>query len=1476
MAIVNPFNKKTVFQSNFSINMPKILASVVILLGASVIWGWLSQNVDLIQINSSFVPMQFNTALGFFCCGLGLLCHLYQYKKLSNIFAVMLCFLGFLTLCQYIFSVSIGIDQVLMKHYIEVKSSHPGRMAPNTALCFLWAGIALLFINVKNDSALSIRAAHIVGYIISSLGTVALLGYVVGVETAYGWGQLTRMAVHTAFGFILFGFSLTLYIETELSLIKPQGSIKSFKAYGLACYSTIVTVGLWQALATYEDNIALTLLNENQLFIDEGVLLIGSLVILLFVYYGHFLSLNKGKRRLQQDKLLIYGTVTTIGTVLSFTLFQYLSVNHQIKVNTQFDAAVSSHLNSIKQGLEHYVDALQDVREAFYFSEKITEHEFKLLSSADLRELPGLVSLQWSPLVKSVDLEQFIAKQQVKHGKQFFIKMLNENNKIVAVDDKDFYFPVIYAEPKLANINAFGFDVASNPMPQGAIFRAIQNNQFASSHIVNLIQKTNSTKGVILLIPVYKDPGNIKKNTAISNLVGLVVGVLDISKMLESIFVRYTEPAAIEFTFSDSYQNEVVHIHYSRRADNRQASKLFNKTVTVDFFGRKLYVTASSKSHIRYPESSWFALLIPAVLLLFMLLILKFLSVVFKHGQQQEWLLKELGDKEKQFRGMLESAPDSIIITNDKGVIVLVNKQTENLFGYDRSELIGQSIEMLLPSQIRKKHIDLRDKYIQSPKTRAMGAGFDLSACTKTGILVPVEISLSPIDLEGGRLISAAIRDISSRKLLEKDLIQAKDKAEEATQAKSNFLANMSHEIRTPMNSIMGMTHLALQTDLTEKQRNFIDKAYRASEALLGIINDILDFSKIEAGKLEIEHVEFNLHETLESLSNVISLKAEDKGIGLFFKIPYNIPLRLMGDPLRLSQVLINLANNAIKFTEQGEVVIKVVLVKSEDDSAILLFAIEDTGIGMKSEHLTKLFKSFSQADSSVTRKYGGSGLGLIISRNLVSLMGGTIEVESTYQQGSTFSFEIKLGISPSAKDEIAVRENMISPFKDYHVLVVDDNATSREILISILKSFNFQVSSAKDGFQAIDLVAKAEQQQKPFKLVVMDWKMPGMDGIETIREIKQSSNKNELPFCIMVTAYNREDAVKEAVGVDIRAFITKPITPSVLLDSIMFSFSVKNEKQIFIARDKVNSPSFEELAGLNVLLVEDNEFNQELAVELLSMKGMTIDVAVNGQQAIEMLAKKDYHGVLMDCQMPVMDGYTATKKIRAIEKYQNLPIIAMTANAMVGDKEKVLACGMNDHIAKPINPNKMYSCIAKWFKKNNSHTAVEQINDLAETVEQIDDSSHNLCENLLGSVDSQEVEYIQQLRQIESIEVNSAISHCQNNIQLLAKLLQIYSHESIDVRLKFEQAMKCKDHSLSTRLAHNFKGTSATVGLQSISLLFANIEQMFLNKEKPVDIKLRINEVARKLDVVLPKITAISFDIKINEQKVRQDDVKG
>ncbi len=1429
-----------------------VLALSILFLGISVILGWFTNNTSLIQVNPSFVPMQFNTALGFVISALGLFSLFYRKNKLTIFLGLLLMLLGFLTLCQYVFNVSFGIDQALMDHYIEVNSSHPGRMAPNTALCFFGAGFVLFLFNLYQKSLASSVIVLMVGYLIASLGTVALIGYIGNIDTAYGWGKLTKMAVHTSLGFILFGCCIIQYVALVLNADKSKQYIKSIRAYGLACFSTIVTIGLWQALSTYENNITATLHNDNQLFLDEGILLIGSLIILSFVFYGHFVSLDKGRRRLQQHKTFIYFALTTVSLVLTFTLYQYLKVNHHTKVNASFNAAVVSHIKSLKQGEEIYIDALEDLRNAFNSSKEITAHEFYLLTKHDLNKLAGLVSLQWSPFINNENLDLFVANQKLIHGKQYAINTLNSENEIVPTANKDFYFPVVFAEPIKNNRQAIGFDISSNPMEQGALLTAIQNNELAASHLVHLIQKSEVTKGIILFSPVYLNSQNTNDIHTLNNLKGVVVAVVELGKILETIISKYTEPAGLELQFFTDSSQAPIYTHYSRIADKDHTSELFNQTIELEIFNQQFKVIALSKSNSLYPENSWFVVLVPAVLLVLLVLILKFLQIIFYHDQKLETLLHEIKGKEKEFRDMLESAPDSMIIADASGVIVLVNKQTENLFGYQREELIGQAIEMLIPKKNRSGHENLRNGYIQKPKIRAMGPGLNLKALCKNGDLIPVEISLSPIKGKFGSLVSAAIRDISDRKVLEQELIAAKDKAEEATEAKSNFLANMSHEIRTPMNSIMGMTHLALQTNLSEKQHNYVVKTYRSAESLLGIINDILDFSKIEAGKLEIEKIEFNLSETLEHLTNVLSLKAEEKGIGLFFKISPDVPFYLIGDPLRLNQILINLASNAIKFTNVGEVIITVEPVKLTEEKVSLKFLVEDTGIGMKEEQLESLFKSFSQVDSSVTRKYGGSGLGLVISKNLVTLMGGEIKVESIYDLGSTFSFQLDFGISQTKiKHGISELENYIPVFNDFHTLVVDDNATSREIIASILGSFKFKVTTANDGFQAIKLVEEAQNKNQQFNLVIMDWKMPNMDGIETMREMQRISQITTMPFCIMVTAYSREDAMAQAKGVDIRAFIEKPITPSNLLDSIMYLFTAEKNPALGSMQNSTNKLSFEQLSGLKVLLVEDNEFNQDLAIELLTLKGIEVDLACNGQEAIEKLNCNTYDGVLMDCQMPVMDGYSATTKIRTFEKFKQLPIIAMTANAMAGDKEKAFASGMNDHISKPINPHKMYQSIAKWMCSKNV--------DPQDTV-------MLEGENSVSTFTIIEQQFLSSLSNIDGIDESSALANCQNNVQLLNQLMAKFANDNGDIRHKFNKAFNDSDSDVCTRLAHSLKSAAATLGMDKVSLTFSKIEDILKIQGKIVEVKLLISEAARSLDQVIPQVQACLIE---SEEKV-------
>ena len=567
-----------------------------------------------------------------------------------------------------------------------------------------------------------------------------------------------------------------------------------------------------------------------------------------------------------------------------------------------------------------------------------------------------------------------------------------------------------------------------------------------------------------------------------------------------------------------------------------------------------------------------------------------------------------------------------------------------------------------------------------------------------------------------------------------RDLQEVAATADAANRAKSDFLANMSHEIRTPMNAIIGMAHLAQCAELNPKQQSYLNKIDSAAQSLLCIINDILDFSKIEAGRLELEHSPFSLDELLANLADLVGFNAEEKGLEIIFSIAPNVPHHLVGDPLRLGQILLNLTNNAVKFTERGEILISVSSEMLGEGQCRLIFLVRDSGIGMTPEQIQGLFRAFTQADSSITRRYGGTGLGLAICRQLVNLMNGEISVESTPLQGSTFRFTACLSVAP-----LFANVSMPSSidFHGKHTLVVDDNDVAREILSSMLGAVGFEVETAASGAEAIERVRARHEADHPFDLVLMDWRMPDMNGIEAAAKIKSDANLAKIPAILMVYAFGREDLAHQSEQGGLDGFLLKPIMKSALINTICSLFGQVTLETVPMRQQIPEKLSFQ---GLRVLLVEDNAFNRDVAIEMLQSLDLEVDYAINGLECLNRLNSGNaYDLILMDIQMPVMDGLKATRLILANPNFAKLPIIAMTAHAMAEDREKSLAAGMNDHVTKPVNPRQLSSILQRWLTSEGEQqdAITEQSNDnlqlldLDRALQYADHDQEKMCNRL-------------------------------------------------------------------------------------------------------------------------------------------------
>ncbi len=906
----------------------------------------------------------------------------------------------------------------------------------------------------------------------------------------------------------------------------------------------------------------------------------------------------------------------------------------------------------------------------------------------------------------------------------------------------------------------------------------------------------------------------------------------------------------------------------------------------------------------------------------------------------------EMKTTEAWYRGILESAPDGMMVLDESGLIILSNTKLENLFDYEKGTLIGQHADCLLPTELTANGYS----FLKADTL------IDINGLKTDLTEFPIETSVSSLpSLSGvGSCLCLSIRDITDRKIIENRIKESEqsfrfilesspaairikypnensclfanesyasmfgfslddvssidpsmiyqniddfnligetldkgesilnlsvgmrkingekrqiiashipvkfngedgflgwffdvtemqeliEQAEEATEMKSAFLSNMSHEIRTPMNAIIGMSHLALKTDLNARQYDYIKKVSDSAKHLLGIINEILDFSKIEAGKLTIENTDFEISKVFENITNLVAEKATDKGLELILDIDSKLPAMMNGDSLRLAQVLINYSNNAVKFTEQGEIVISAKVIEESEKDYLIHFAVRDTGIGLTEQQQGNLFQSFQQADTSTSRKYGGTGLGLAIAKQLATLMKGEVGVESAINEGSTFWFTARLGkTNSSVVKKLLPRDEL----KGKKVLVVDDNEVARNVLDDLLTSMSFDVQQVSNGAEAIEQVNDADATNAPFEILFLDYQMPGMTGVDVAKSINNLALVAK-PHVVMVTSYGREDVISEAQEAGLNEILIKPVNASTLFDSLLRILGEDVDQETIQLQDRRLSDKLLPIIGSKILVVEDNKLNQEVAMGLLEGEGFFVDIANNGKEAIARLASDTYDIVLMDMQMPVMDGLTATKHLRSLSKYDDLPILAMTANAMTQDKEKCVAVGMNDHIAKPIDPDDLFKALVKWI---------------------VPTSSSKTRDSSTSSVSVQE----DLVYQIAGLDTQLGLKRMMGNKALYQKILKQYVDDQPTTVLDLSRALDAGDRDAIALLSHTSKAVNGNIGATELQKMSGDIENL-VNQDGDTD-KLRALFSVFEIKQA-EMVTAIANVIStVNEQEV-------
>ncbi len=1049
-------------------------------------------------------------------------------------------------------------------------------------------------------------------------------------------------------------------------------------------------------------------------------------VLLLFPLVAVWqISSAKRPLRTRLSVILPMGIIILISVLLFFQFRADQWQHSQLQFERRTDH-LSQALNEAKQT---YLDDLYAIQGLFMASQHVDRDEFRQFVAGSFQRHPGVQALEWVPRVPAAEKERYLQQAWSDGFPSYQIFEKDANGQRRAVTERDEYFPVYYLEPYLGNEAALGFDLGSNQTRRDALELARDSGNPVASARIKLLQDTGEQFAVLIFLPIYQQwqPRLLERHRQ-QHLKGYALGVFRIKTMVATAWqnfdLRDVHYRLLDISAPKGEQELTSNLPQSFTANPARNkidsgfSTAIGAIADFDFAGRhwrlEFFPTDKFLAEINHWEARRLllgGLLIACLLGSFILIIVSRSAMIAQivsertedltaanaelanSAEERRQMVAALQESEAKARTIVETAVDAIICIDDHGIVQSFNSAAERIFGYSAEEVIGQNINILQPEPYHSEHDGYLRHYLETGQKKVIGLGREVIGRRKDGSQLPIDLAVSEVQLENKRLFTGIIRDITDRKQAEQELLQAKDQAEAANQAKSDFLASMSHEIRTPMNAIIGMAELLEETPLNSEQREYVHIFQAAGENLLSLINDILDISKLEAGHLELEKIDFNLREVMEKTCEILALRAHKKGLELACHLPPDIPEQLQGDPLRLRQVLVNLIGNAIKFTEQGEVVVVVspLLQGSPGKPVELKFAVSDTGIGIPQEKQQAIFERFTQVDASTTRQYGGTGLGLNISKRIVEALGGRIWVESEPEKGSTFFFS---GHFERAKNI----ETPLPPvdLTGLNALVVDDCATNRLVLRETLTSWGATVTEAEDGQRGLERMQQAIAAGQSFELVLLDCRMPEMDGFELASQIQLNSVYVGTTV-MMLTSDNRAGDIARARQLGMAAYMVKPIKRKELQQAISSALAptqpvtVKTEPR---PEGGINGPQ------RKILLVDDSEDNRLLVTSFLKKLPYQIDTAENGELAVSTFQAGDYDLVLMDMQMPIKDGYTASREIRQWEQQHGraeTPIIALTAFAQQGDSQKSLDAGCNAHLTKPIKKTVLLQALDRF-----------------------------------------------------------------------------------------------------------------------------------------------------------------------------------